>query len=235
MSGTIPGSTDRPVVPMLFPMTELELRPNRHVLPAGTVVWRVHKSHFAPSAFNPSLADIHFDGGRFDGTVLDPYRYLYVADCPVTALAESVLRSREFEGPFGLQRIPYLTVHGRSLSALRTRCELNLVSLIDGKDLAAVCQSSQLLEDEANYARARRWSSEIRAQAPDAAGLAWDSRRNRGTLAAVIYHDRFAHCDGEPLEPVLDEGIPDLGSPSGRQEANALLAELRAEISAPGH
>ncbi|MCZ0986538.1 RES family NAD+ phosphorylase [Streptomyces diastatochromogenes] len=216
-----------------FPMIELELRPNRLVIPAGTELWRVHQSKYAPDQFSPKLADIHFGGGRFEGTVLDPYHSLYVADTPLTALAESVLRSRPFELPAGTRRIPYSAVWRRSLSGLRTRCELTLVSLVDGRDLAAVCQDSTLLEDESNYATARRWSSEIRAQAPDAMGLIWESRRNRSQRALVLFHDRFAHCDGGPLEVLRDGGIPDLGSQEGMKKANEILEPLRAVISEP--
>ncbi|MGW7363182.1 RES family NAD+ phosphorylase [Streptomyces sp. NPDC054841] len=216
-----------------FPMIEFELRPNRHVIPAGTELWRVHQSKYAADQFNPKLADIHFDGGRFEGTLLDPYHSLYLADTSITALAESVLRSRPFELSVGMRRIPYRTVWQRSLSVLRTRCELNLVSLIEGKDLAAVCQDSTLLEDESNYAKARRWASEIRAQAPDAMGLIWESRRNRSQLALVLFHDRFEQCDGTPLEVLPDGGVPDLGSQEGMKKANELLAPLRAMISEP--
>ncbi len=216
-----------------FPMIDLELRPNRHVIPAGTELWRVHHSTYAPDQFNPRLADIHFDGGRFEGTVLDPYHSLYLADTALTALAESVLRSRPFERPHSKRTIPYRTVWQRSLSALRTRYELTLVSLVDGKDLAAVCQDSTLLEDESNYARSRRWSSEIRAQAPDAMGLMWESRRNRSQFAMVLFHDRCEHGDGGPLQALADRGIPDLGSQEGRKRANEILEPLRAEISEP--
>ncbi|OIJ97061.1 RES family NAD+ phosphorylase [Streptomyces monashensis] len=216
-----------------FPMINLELRPRRHVIPAGTELWRVHHSTYAPDQFNPRLADIHFDGGRFEGTVLDPYHSLYLADTPLTALAESVLRSRPFELPVGVRKIPYRTVWQRSLSAVRTRYELTLVSLVTGTDLAAVCQDSTLLEDESNYAKARRWSSEIRAQTPDAMGLVWESRRNRSQSALVLYHDRFEHGDGRPLEVLAGRGIADLGSQDGLKRANEILDPLRAEISEP--
>lgn len=219
----------------LFPMTSLELRPNRRVIPAGTELWRVHNTRYEPNEFNPKLADpFEFrDGNRFDGTPLDPYHCLYLADTATTALAESVLRSRPFEPPAGRRRIPYATVRGRSLSVLRTRCELTLVSLIESRDLAAVCQEAALLEDERNYVPARRWASEIRAQAPDAMGLIWQSRHNRPRHALVLFHDRFAHCDGKPLDVMPGKGILDLGSDAGIGRANGLLEPLRAEISRP--
>lgn len=219
----------------VFPMTSLDLRPNRHVLPAGTELWRVHNAARAPEEFNPNLADPHMDGNRFDGTRLDPYHCLYLADSPTTALAESVLRSTPFERATSKRLIPWVRARGRTLSAMRARCDLNLISLIEETDLAAVCQDSTLLEGEArgDYAMARRWASEIRAKAPDAMGLIWQSRRNRPRHALVLFHDRFGHCDGKPLEVVPGTGIPDLGSKAGLAEANRLLDPLRAEISEP--
>ena len=219
----------------LFPMTALELRPVRHVIPAGRELWRVHNTKYRPDEFNPNLADpFEFkEGSRFDGTLLDPYHCLYLADTPTTALAESVLRSRPFEPSASMRLIPYATVWRRSLSVLRTRCELNLVSLIEAPDLAAVCQDSTLLEDERNYVQARRWASEIRAQAPDVMGLIWQSRHNRPRHALVLFHDRFDHCDGEPLEVLAKRGIPGLDSDGGIEEANQLLKPLRSEISQP--
>ncbi|MGY5532269.1 RES family NAD+ phosphorylase [Streptomyces sp. A3] len=219
----------------LFPMTSLELHPVRHVIPAGTELWRVHNVRYAPHLFNPKLADpFEFkDGSRFDGTRLDPYHCLYLGDTPTTALAESVLRSRPFELPAGRRRIPYVTVVGRRLSVLRTRCDLVLVSLIEAKDLAAVCQESTLLEDERNYVSARRWASEIRAQAPDVGGRIWQSRHNRPQRALVLFHDRFDGCGGQPLDVVADAGIARLDSDAGIDLANRYLEPLRAEISRP--
>ncbi|MCL8014254.1 RES family NAD+ phosphorylase [Streptomyces sp. AS02] len=218
-----------------FPMTPLEFRPVRHVIPAGTELWRVHNTKYRPDEFNPNLADpFEFrNGNRFDGTPLDPYHCLYLADTPTTALAESVLRSRPFEPSAGMRLIPYATVWRRSLSVLRTRCELTLVSLIEAPDLAAVCQDSTLLEDERNYVQARRWASEIRAQAPDVMGLIWQSRHNRPQRALVLFHDRFDHGDGGPLEVSPAEGIPELDSDAGIARANQLLEPLRSKISQP--
>ncbi|MFE2083483.1 RES domain-containing protein [Streptomyces scopuliridis] len=119
------------------------------------------------------------------------------------------------------------------MSVLRTRCELNLVSPIEAPDVAAVCQDSTLLEDELNYVQARRWASEIRAQAPDVMGLIWQSRYNRPKRAVVLFHDRFDHCDGRPLEVLPENGIPELDSEAGIDKANQLLEPLRSEISQP--
>ncbi|MFH8381753.1 RES family NAD+ phosphorylase [Kitasatospora sp. NPDC018058] len=214
-----------------FPRIKTALHPNFSAIPAGTELWRVHKSHYAPDQFNDRLSDIHFDGGRFEGTALDPYHYLYLARTPLTALAESMLRSVPY-GRDGRREVGYAVAHGRSLSCLRARHDLTLASLKTGPDLAAVCQES-LLDDERNYAVSRRWSSEIRAQAPDAQGLLWDSRRNRGEDVLMLYRDRVEQCAGGPLEVLAQRSILDLGSAEGLEQVNELLKPLRAEVSVP--
>ncbi|MEU9948611.1 MULTISPECIES: RES family NAD+ phosphorylase [Streptomyces] len=214
-----------------FPMIEDELDPNLEVIPAGTELWRVHKSKYRPTQFNPTLADLHFRGGRFEGTVLDPYRSLYVADSALTAVAESVLRSVPWTGQ--RRKILYAAVDGRSLSVLRTTRELTLVSLIEEKDLAAVHRTASLLDDESSYPTARRWTSEIRAQAPGAMGMVWQSRRNRPKHSMLLFHDRFEDCVCEALEVLPERGIGDLGSPEGVDEVNRLLEPLKAEVSKP--
>ncbi|MFE9632009.1 RES family NAD+ phosphorylase [Streptomyces sp. NPDC006463] len=221
-----------PPVIRFFPMIEDELKPNLEVIPAGTELWRVHQSKYRPVQFNPRLADIHLKGGRFEGTVLDPYRSLYVADSALTAVAESLLRSVPFL-PTGKRKIPYAFVHGRTLSVLRTTRELTLVSLIEEKDLAAVHQTADLLDDERSYPMARRWTSEIRAQAPEAMGLVWQSRRNRPKHSMVLFHDRFEDCHCGALEVLPEQGIADLGSREGVDELDRLLDPLRAEVSKP--
>ncbi|MET9610649.1 RES family NAD+ phosphorylase [Streptomyces sp. NPDC006512] len=218
----------------VLPPSAYELRPHQHVLPAGTPLWRVHSSTRPAEEFNPLPADLNFGGSRFDGTMLDPYPYLYAGDGPTTALAETLLRSMPFDPERGLRLVPYRAVRGKSLSVMRTRCEVSLVSLIKEDDLAAVCQDSTLLEDEQNYPKARRWASEIRVQAPGSMGLIWQSRRNRPRHALVLFGDRFDGQGGKPLETLPAEGIADLGSRAGVEAVNALLAPLRSAISFGG-
>ena len=65
--------------------------PHIEVAAAGTVLYRLHSSHFAPTAFNPIKADNPFKGGRFDsheGT----YAYLYAGSSYAIAIAETLAR-----------------------------------------------------------------------------------------------------------------------------------------------
>lgn len=211
-------------------------RPHWEVLPAGTQLWRLHKSRFAAEEFKP------FDPkdrspGRFHGTPEDPYPCLYAATDAETALAETLLRSVDYDPETGMRLILWAQVRGRSLNVVRTRCELKLVSLCSGAALAAVCQDNRLLENEGaeHYGRTRRWAREIRAQAPEAMGMIWGSKRNPSQRALVLFGDRLADCAGGPLDPLPYRSIPDLGSPDGIKEANQLLEPLRSAIREPLH
>ncbi|MGW7317609.1 hypothetical protein [Streptomyces sp. NPDC054854] len=50
----------------------------------------------------------------------------------------------------------------------------------------------------------------------------------------MLFGDRFAACDGKPLETLPDDGIEDLGSRAGVERVNALLEPLRSAISFGG-
>ncbi|MDT0447896.1 RES family NAD+ phosphorylase [Streptomyces hesseae] len=214
------------VSPALYAM-----RPNPYLLPAGTEWWRVHNRARSAAQFNPVSVDAHFGGNRFDGTSYDPYPYLYLASDPATALAETLLRSLDFDTDSGMRLIPYAAVANKALSVLRTRFDRKLISLISEEDLAAVCQDSWLLETEGDgYAKTRRWASEMRAQEPDAAGLVWQSRRHRPRLASVLFQDR---CGKEPLTVTTVAEFQDLGSPAGVAAVNRILAPLRAAVVDP--
>ncbi|WP_318202445.1 RES family NAD+ phosphorylase [Streptomyces sp. SCL15-4] len=208
-------------------------RPHWELLPAGTRLWRMHRSGFAPVEFKPFDPDDPAPG-RFHGTPEDPYSCLYAATDPETALAETLLRSVPYDAETGMRLVLWRQVQGRALNAVRTRCELKLVSLLSGAALAAVCQDNRLLENEGaeHYAHTRRWAREIRAQAPDAMGMIWDSRRNPSQRCVVLFGDRLG--DG-PLDALPYRSIPDLGSPAGIEETNQLLEPLRAAVRHPLH
>ncbi|QLJ01808.1 RES family NAD+ phosphorylase [Streptomyces sp. NEAU-sy36] len=209
-------------------------RPHWEVLPAGTHLWRMHSSRFAAEEFKPFDPDDPAPG-RFHGTPEDPYPCLYAATEPETALAETLLRSVRFDPRTSMRLVPWAAVRGKSLNAVRTRCELKLVSLRSGAALAAVCQDHLLLENEGpeHYRDTRRWAREIRAQAPEAMGMIWDSKRNPPQRSLVLFGDRLAdHPDG-PLEALPYRSITDLGSPEGVKEVNQLLEPLRSAVREP--
>ncbi|NEC87930.1 RES family NAD+ phosphorylase [Streptomyces sp. SID12501] len=209
-------------------------RPHWEVLPAGTHLWRIHPSHYRAAEFKPFIPDDR-STGRFNSMPEDPYPYLYAATDAETALAETLLRSHDFDSPTGMRLVSWAQVRGKSLNGVRTRCEMRLVSLCSGAALAAVRQDNLLLENEGaeHYAGTRRWARELRAQVPEAMGMIWGSKRNPSRRALVLFGDRFADCADGPLETLPYRNIPDLGSPDGVKEANQLLEPLCSAIKEP--
>ncbi|MER6912780.1 RES family NAD+ phosphorylase [Streptomyces sp. NPDC000594] len=199
-------------------------------LPAGSGLWRCHPTGCPAAGFNPVLSHRYFDGGRFDGTADDAYRFLYAAPEPLTALAETLLRDVPYSAA-GTRVVPWVSAVQRSLTRLRVTEDLKLVRLVSQADLAAVFQDAWLLEGESDrYGATRYWAQEIRRYAPAAQGMVWQSRRNRPYHAVVFFSDR---CEGEPVKAVEEQSYH-LGTFEGVAKANRLLAPLRAMILPPG-
>lgn len=168
-------------------------------LDAGTVLSRVHGSAFGPTTFNPVASEVLFGGGRFDSTREDPYSYLYAGESDRAALAEGLLRDIEANDR-GARFLAKKYWRGRQLSRLQTTVPLRLVSLINGEDLGAIGQDTWLTTcDGDDYPQTRAWAHWLREVEPDAAGLAWLSKRHPGSMVLCLFEDR---CPVGALAPV---------------------------------
>jgi hypothetical protein len=164
--------------------------PHSYSLAAGTALVRVHSAQFDVCAFNPTLADEHWGGGRFDATADDRYSFLYAGEDADTAVVESLLRDLPADDR-GARLLPRIATHERRLSWLRPTTELRLVSLRSGKDLAAVAQDTWLVDAPASeYGKTRRWAHAIRSWTPWAQGLIWSSRFEPQRWACILFGDR---------------------------------------------
>jgi hypothetical protein len=154
---------------------------HRTVLTAGTVMWRVDSSHRAPHAPNPTAQPDELAGGRFDS--LDGcYAYLYIADSPDGAIAETICRDLPLH-PSIARIVPASAVAGCTLTALTVTRTLTVTAL-HGPHLSAVGQDLWLPKCEArHYVLTRRWAHAIRTADPDLDGLAYRPRHNEDTLA----------------------------------------------------
>lgn len=177
--------------------------PRRFTLRAGTRLTRIHDRRFSATGFNPTLADRHWGGGRFDATEDDAYGFLYAAEGARCAVAEALLRDLPSTAA-GAQILPRQALAGRQISWIRPARDLELVNLLSGRDLAAVGQDSWLTKcDARDYGFTRRWGHRIRSWAPWAQGLVWRSRREEASLAYVFFEDRASTVFEEVLDPVL--------------------------------
>ncbi|MFH9569226.1 RES family NAD+ phosphorylase [Streptomyces sp. NPDC017454] len=197
-------------------------------LTAGSLLWRCHETQYGVGQYNPRTAHEYFKGSRFDPTDKDPYPYLYAALDPVTALAEVLLRSVEFDDRAAVRQVPWAQASRYLLSAVRTVSDVTLVDLTTAEGLAAVWQDDWLVTSM-EYAQTRYWVRLIREHSPEAQGLCWTSKRCMPRRALHLFGDR---CP-EPLFTSRPEECYRLDSPAGLAEVNRLLGPMRAVISEP--
>lgn len=185
--------------------------PARFVLTAGSALSRIHDQGFAATAFNPTRADRHWGGGRFDGTADDPYPFLYASSDDAGAVSEALLRDLPLDSS-GARLLPEAAIAGRMLSRIAPAADLELVSLRGGRDLAAVAQDTWLTKCQArDYGYTRRWAHAIRAWAPWCRGFLWRSRLEEESLAFVFFEDR---C---PPGCLVEVGHPSLPPGEGKR------------------
>ena len=207
--------------------------PARIVLQSGTRLSRVHAVRFSAGEFNPTLADAHWGGGRFDATEADRYPHLYAGSDDECAVCEALLRDLPLDergGRFLLRR----AVDDHALSRLTVTYNMDLVSLCTGDDLARIGQGDSWLIScpSAEYGFTRRWAHAIRAWAPWSEGFVWPSRRDLSKNAYVFFGDRLRG----KLEEAQTTDNPSSGrglrfdSALGEQLLLAILAKYRVTL-----
>ena len=198
---------------------------------AGATLTRIHDAKFGAGEFNPTVASSPFAGGRFDSTAGDEYAFLYAAEDDATAICETLLRDLPADDR-GSRLLPRSRLAGLRISRLRTTCDLELVALRTGKDLAAVGQDTWLSTAPASeYSTTRRWATAIRGWAPWAAGLTWRSPREPEGFAYIFFADRcptgcFEEEDDLPFPPQRG----DLGVGPARLYLEEILASYRVVL-----
>jgi hypothetical protein len=218
-----------------MPPTRYDRSPNRYPLRRGTQLWRVHHQPYGAWEFKAKLTDMLYGGARFDATEADKYPFLYAGLNAVTALGETLLRDLPPDEA-GDRIVPNKEAAGRTISKLTLTQDLDLVSLIDGKDLGVIGQDAWLVSCSSDdYPYTRDWAHWLRRQAPWAHGLIWDSHRVRGGLAIVLFGDRLARDFGDDYEQTLPRAVTgqvaDLGDPAGTAWANDQLRHYGAIVS----
>jgi hypothetical protein len=202
--------------------------PHSHILATGTALSRVHEARFDVCAFNPTLADAHWGGGRFDATAEDSYSYIYAAGDDATVVAETLLRDRPADD-HGARLLARKATHERRISWLRPTADLKLVRLLSGKDLAAVGQDTWLVHARADdYGKTRRWGHAIRSWAPGAQGFIWSSRFDPEGVAYILFGDR---CPPDCLEAIsVDTPVPPDDNYLDRGAGAVYLGEILEEF-----
>jgi hypothetical protein len=212
-------------VPVAEPPVHFDGQPNRFLLRRGTCLWRVSSRPYSARSFKPTLTGLAA-GARFDGSADDPYPYYYSALDQTTAVAETLLRNL-IPDEEGRRLVPLAALAARQLSGLTLTRDLNLISLISGEDLGAVGQDAWLVGGPgADYEHTRKWGHWLRGQATWAHGFIWESLRNRGGLAVVLFGDRCAADFGAGYERVLLHEVTELTVDLDEKDGTAWLREV---------
>lgn len=205
--------------------------PRRFRVLPGTLLARIHDAQFDVTEFNGTVPAQN-RGGRFDGSPQDEYPFLYAASDDQTAVSEALLRDIPTDDR-GVRSYLLVRLRGRRFGWIRTTCELQLVNLRSGSDLAAVGQDTWLTNAPAEeYALTRQWAAAIRAWAPWAQGFTWRSRREPEGFGFVLFEDRGARaCLSE-----AEQGMPlrveerSLESDSGRLYVEEIMSRYRVTL-----
>jgi len=216
-------------MPIAEPPARFDGQPNRYLLRRGSCLWRVNSRPYSARSFKATPAPMPAaaaGGARFDGSADDVYAFYYSALEEKTALAETLLRNLVPDEQ-GKRLVPLAALAGRQISGLTLTRDLNLISLISGEDLAAIGQDAWLVTSQgADYEHTRKWAHWLRQQAEWAHGFIWDSLRNRGGLAVVLFGDRCAEDFGHGYERILLHEVTDLTIDLDDKEGAAWLNDV---------
>jgi hypothetical protein len=174
--------------------------PARYVLPAGTPLWRVHRSDRPAVEFQQPRLVTGFGGNRFDGVGRDGHRYLYCSRRCGTALAEHFVRDLDFSVT-ATRVVPRRAFAGRTASVVRTTADLDLLGLVTAADLAAVGQDGWLTSARGpDLDLTRRWAAWLRGETGWARGFVWQSGVDLPEPTVVLF-------DTGAVEPGDDTGL----------------------------
>lgn len=189
-------------MPPSLPPAELPGTPTRHVLPAGTSLWRVHRSGRPANQFDGPRLSSQFGGNRFDSVGGAGYPYFYCSPDTGTALAERFVRDLDFSAT-ATRILPRRTLRSQTASVVRTTRELTLLRLMTAPDLAAVGQDTWLLSAQGTeFDLTRRWAAWLRDNARWAQGFVWQSSVDMPKPTMVLFGDA---CDADDLR--VDHGM----------------------------
>ena len=152
----------------------------QHLFPAGSVLWRIHRT---------SLGPIHFGKGkqyRFD----DPksqYGVVYAGLDEECAFLETLVRVPETKGNLLLSDLGM-----RSMTALETTKQLRFVDL-RGHHLAQLRVDSKIFS-YTDYSMTQLWSRAFFEHAGKLDGLLFHSRHNPERHAVAIFERAGSHC-----------------------------------------
>ncbi|SDC89345.1 RES domain-containing protein [Actinokineospora iranica] len=199
-------------------------RPARFLVPAGSLLWRVHPRDRGVDEFDVvgprAMRFDSLDGG---------YSWLYASESEVTALAEWFFPHTSRNGG-GVLTVRRREVAGMQVSALRVSRDIAVVSLLSDRDLAAAGVDPVAVTDgPEGFVGSRKHAATLHRELPEAAGIVWASTENLPRRTFLLFGDRVP---AGVLRPVPELGR-DLDDPAGAAWLTETLAPLRARVAAP--
>ncbi len=203
--------------------------PHRYLLPADSILWRVHSQKTEANDFVPFGQGSRLTRGRFTGTPADPYPSYHAGSDAQALLADLLLRGMPVHNR-GFRTIRRVRVLGLRASAVATTQELQLVSLLNTPALTAVAQDRWLIvADDAAQGRLGEWANWLRAKDGRAHGFIWPAEHDHTRQLVVLFGDR---CHPGMLRTPPEFAV-DLDDADGARWLNGILCNYRARIMPP--
>lgn len=203
--------------------------PHRYLLPAESILWRVHSQKVDATDFTPSGGRGRLGRGRFDGCTTDSYASYHAGLDAAALLADLLLRGLLLPEK-GFRVIRRTRVLGLRASAVSTTVELSLVSLLNTAALTAVAQDRWLITADETYpGRLGEWANWLRENARWASGFIWPAPYDHTRQLVVLFGDR---CPSGALRSQPEFAV-NLDDEYGAVWLNGILPRYRARIAPP--
>lgn len=201
---------------------ELAATPLR--LSESEVLHHIYSTKYAPNSFNPGVGSGRFHPFRDQDDALVPI--FYAATSEEGSYCETLFRAVG-DGGRSCRRVPGKRLATYSYVQLRSSVPLQLAHLSGNQLIRLGITRSGLLEPGAlHYVATAAWAKAIHAAYPDLHGLAWVSRQHDASTCMVLFGDRVAADQLQPISAVVD-----LGSQVGRGRADAVGQRLAVVIT----
>ncbi len=198
------------------------------VLPAGSLLRRVHRNSRPPEAFNHRARPSRLTGGRFDSCAGD-YGYTYLGDSDESAIAETLCRGLPLDGVARV--VPIHDLFDRSISTVEVTRDLPVL-LLHGPALTQVGAPLALTKCEADeYETTRKWAASLRSWLPAIAGFQYRPRHDEDQISWVLFDDGPGFVNLRARGALRPHGAPEsLTSGTGLTIVGGVLRRHRATL-----
>ncbi|MBB3956964.1 RES family NAD+ phosphorylase [Novosphingobium sediminicola] len=206
------------ITPPTVPPPPSPLSCNLHTLTKSTVIHRIHDKRFGAIDFNPGFGNTRFApfrvGGKFVPTA-------YAATSLECAIYETLYHDIE---PAALFKSVYWTDLAKLVySTVEVARDIDVAKLFTADLLKWHMVRGQLIDTPKScYPQTQLWSPAIHGSGPTVGGMVWTSNKYDEDRAMLLFGDRVAIGDLNPLssvdiisDPTTLQLVTDLAARSG--------------------